>query len=208
MDLTWPAVTVTLGLILAYEVAALVMMRRMPGTFARSAHAELRGQWFDAVSAQKGSEILAVQTLRNALMSATMLASTSALALMATVSLAAPSLRDGLPQVPARLVLELALLSLLFTSLVASVMAVRFYNHAGFVGGFPVDAPGRKRWHSAGRTYVRKAGVYYSIGLRHIVLVFPVVSSMLAPLAGPIAAILVIAALLYSDKVVGSSDEA
>jgi hypothetical protein len=32
------------------------------------------------MSAQKGSEILAVQTLRNSLMSATMLASTAALA--------------------------------------------------------------------------------------------------------------------------------
>ena len=45
-----------------------------------------------ALSRQPGSEILAIQTLRNSVMSATMTASTAVLGLMGTVSLAAPSL--------------------------------------------------------------------------------------------------------------------
>ena len=44
--------------------------RRRPERMTMTVHANLREDWFDAVSAQKGSKVLAVQTLRNALMSA------------------------------------------------------------------------------------------------------------------------------------------
>jgi hypothetical protein len=204
-NLNWGAVVATVAVLVAYELAALVMRRLRPHRFAQSAHAGLREQWFDAVSSQKGTEILAVQTLRNSLMSATMLASTSALALMGTVTLSAPSLRDGVETVTPRLVLELVLIALLFTSLVSTVMAVRFYNHASFIGGFPVDTDGRKRWAAAGRTYVRRAGVLYSVGLRHLVLVVPVVAGMIAPWAGPVAALLVTGVLLSVDRVAGAA---
>ena len=88
----WLAVIVTLGIVVAYEGWLALAQRRTPQRLARSAHASLREDWFAAISAQPGSEILAVQTLRNSLMSATMLASTAALALMGTVTLAAPSM--------------------------------------------------------------------------------------------------------------------
>src|SRR5687768_11345731 len=89
---TWTAFGVTVVVLVLYEAFSTLMQFRRPERLARSAHASLRQEWFEAVSAQKGSEILAVQTLRNALMSATMLASTVALALMGTVTLSAPSL--------------------------------------------------------------------------------------------------------------------
>ncbi|WP_292452240.1 DUF599 family protein [Methylibium sp.] len=116
---------------------------------ARSAHAALREDWFSAVSQHKGSKILAVQTLRNSLLSATMTASTAVLGLMGTVTLAAPSLHvscgeaAAVPSFTPRLVLELLLLTLLFVSLVCSAMAVRYYNHAGFISGMPVASEAR-----------------------------------------------------------------
>ncbi|NML18179.1 DUF599 domain-containing protein [Azohydromonas caseinilytica] len=203
----WVPVFVTVGVLLAYEVWLFVAQRLRPERWARSAHATLREAWFAAVSAQPGSEILAVQTLRNSLMSATMTASTAALGLMGTVTLAAPSLheafagmgRGAAPFTP-RLALELVLLALLFASLVSSVVAVRYYNHVGFVGGMPVNSPARKQWHTAGMAYVRKAGVLYSVGLRQLVLVAPVVASILYPAAGPVAAMLVVAVLLRMDR--------
>ena len=54
-------------------------------------HAALRAEWFAAVSAERGTEVLAVQTLRNSLMSATMIASTAAIGLMGAATLVAPS---------------------------------------------------------------------------------------------------------------------
>ncbi len=191
-----------------YELLLLAMQRSQPQRLARTAHAALRQDWFAAVSVQKGSEILAVQTLRNSLMSATMLASTAALGLMGAVTLAAPSLHAGFGEalpaaalVTPRLALELVLMALLFTSLVATVMAVRFYNHAGFVGGIPVDSPARQRWNAAGMAAVRRAGLLYSVGLRHLILVVPVVAAILAPVAGPVAALLVVAVLFSFDRV-------
>ena len=206
MAWTWAAVGATAAVLLLYEVLLVLLQRRRPERLARARHASLREDWFLAVSAQKGSEVLAVQTLRNSLMSATMLASTAALALMGTVTLAAPSLHAsfdtarGVSDVSPRLILELLLLALLFASLVSTIMAVRFYNHAGFIGGMPVDSEARNRWAHAGVRYVRRAGVLYGIGLRQLVLVAPVVAAILLPLAGPVAALLVAALLLWLDR--------
>jgi len=159
------------------------------------------------VSVQKGSELLAVQTLRNSLMSATMTASTAALGLVATATLAVPSLHSsfgevmGVPNLTPRLALELVLLALLLASLVSSAMAVRYFNHAGFIVGMPIDSDARSRWASAGAAYVRRAGVLYSSGLRHLILVAPVLASILHPAAGPVAALVVVAVLFGFDRI-------
>ena len=215
-SLDWLAMLATVVLLFGYETVVVVAQRRRPDRMAPSAHAALREDWFNAVSQHEGSEILAVQTLRNSLMSATMLASTAALALMGTVTLAAPSLHaivdpagDAAP-ITARLLLELVLLALLFASLVSTLMAVRFYNHAGFVGGMPVDSTARVRWTPLGVRYVRKAGLLYGFGLRQLVLVAPVVAAMLHPFAGPVGALVVAWVLYYFDRVTsptGSSSE-
>jgi len=206
-DLTWLAAFATVAILVCYEVALAVARRRAPQRLARTAHASLRQEWFEAVSAQEGSEILAVQTLRNSLMSATMTASTAALALMATVTLAAPSLHSsfgevtGVPNFTPRLALELVLLGLLFASLVSSAMAVRYYNHAGFIAAMPIDSEARRRWGGAGSAYVRRAGVLYSWGLRHLILVAPVLASILHPATGPVAALIVVAVLFGFDRI-------
>lgn len=205
--MNWLAAFVTVAVLLWYEASLAVAQRRRPDRMARTAHANLREDWFAAISAQKGSEVLAVQTLRNALMSASMTASTAALGLMGTVTLAVPSLHaefgeavSAVPHFTPRLAMELFLLALLFASLVSSVMAVRYYNHAGFVGGMPVESDARKHWTPAGTAYVRQAGVLYSWGLRQLVLVAPVVAFILHPVAGPVASVFVSAVLFSFDK--------
>ena len=201
----WMLALGTIASVAAYEAWLAVMQHRRPRAFARSSHASLREDWFAAVSLQPGSEVLAVQTLRNALMSASLTASTAVLALMGTITLAAPALgnhlRGGtLPDPSPRIALELVLLSLLLGALVASTMAVRFYNHAGFVGGMPVNSAARRQWTAAGSAYVRRAGLFYSWGLRHLVLVVPVVAAILYLPAGPVAGVLVAAVLFAFDR--------
>ena len=205
-NLVWLATLTTVALLFGYEMFVAVVQRRRPDRIARSAHAALREDWFNAVSQHKGSEILAVQTLRNSLMSATMTASTAVLGLMGTVTLAAPSLHLSLgeaavlPSFTPRLVLELLLLTLLFASLVCSAMAVRYYNHAGFISGMPVESDARQRWSPAGAAYVRRAGLLYGWGLRHLILVAPILASLLHPFAGPVAAVLVVVVLSGFDR--------
>lgn len=202
----WPA-ALTVVVIVGYELVLSFTERRYPDRVARSSHAQLRETWLAAVAAQPGSEILAVQTLRNSLMSATMTASTAALGLMGTATLAAPSLHDALADtsdwsrlLAPRPLLELLLLGLLFLSLVSSVMSVRYYTHVSFIAGMPSGSAAKEQWLASGRLYIRQAGRLYSHGLRHLVLVAPVVAALLQPLAGPVAAILAVAMLRRFDR--------
>ena len=88
-SLAWISVMASVLVIAGYELRMAAVGRKSPHATARSAHALFRSEWVEALSDQAGSEILAVQTLRNSLMSATIAASTAALALMGTLSLMA-----------------------------------------------------------------------------------------------------------------------
>ncbi len=204
----WLAVLTTVIALVAYELSLALAQRRDPLGLARSAHATMREEWFIAVSHQPGSEILAVQTLRNSMMSATMIASTAALALMGTAALTVPSLHAGLHNasserfvIEPRTVLDLMLMTMLFASLLASAMAVRYYNHAGYIGAMPVGSEARARWLAVGIRYVREAGFLYSWGLRHLILVAPIIAAIAYPLAGPVMAVALIAVLRRFDRV-------
>lgn len=206
-DGRWIAAAATLAAIVLYELWHTFAQRRRPHALARSAHAGLREEWFASLSTQSGSEILAVQTLRNSLMSATMTASTAVLGLMGSITLAAPSLhatfdpdRLAALTVTPRLLVELMLLTLLFSALVSSVMAVRYYTHASFIGSMPAQSAARGRWAEAGSAYVRKAGILYSWSLRSLVLIAPLVAYLLHPYAGPVAAVLVTGVLYGFDR--------
>jgi hypothetical protein len=203
----WVAAGITTGMLVAYELALLWKQRRSPATLARAAHANLREEWFAALSKQPGSEILAVQTLRNSLMSATMTASTAALSLIGSATLLAPTMTSSIgtfdnlaSHFTARLVMELVLMGVLFASLVCSAMAVRYYNHAGFVLSMPVDSVERRQWGPTAVAYLRRAGLLYSWGLRHLLMVAPLLVFIVYPLAGPVAAMLVVAALFGFDR--------
>ena len=87
-----------------------------------------------------------------------------------------------------------------WTAFGLTVAAVRFYNHAGFIGAIQVGSETRERWNAAGSAYVRKAGLLYSVGLRHLILAVPVVAGILSPVAGPVAAVLVVAVVLLLDR--------
>ena len=94
--MVWGTTLLTVAVLAGYELVVTLIARYRPAWIARSSHAQLRTLWLEAISRHEGAEILAVQTLRNSLMSATMTASTAALALMGTVTLAAPSLHEAL----------------------------------------------------------------------------------------------------------------
>jgi len=203
----WLAAWLTVALLVAYEIVLFGLARRQPTRLARAAHANLREQWFIAISRQSGSEILAVQTLRNSVMSATMTASTAMLGLIGAVTLSAPSLHaslgaadiSGIDFTP-RLALELVLMTILFASLLCSAMAVRYYTHAAFISSMPVESEERSRWSATAIIYLRRAGLLYSWGLRHLLMVAPILAAIAYPAAGPPAALVLIATLAGFDR--------
>ena len=203
--LTWFAIAASVLVIAGYELRMAAVGRRTPHATARSAHALLRSEWVEALSAQPGSEILAVQTLRNSLMSATISASTAALALMGTLSVLASTAARGLESHAAqplttRVVLELLLLATLFASYMCSAMAMRYFNHAGFAMSMPVQFEQRKRREPMAGAYVRRAGLLYSWGLRLFLYVAPLVAGLISPFAMPVAAGVLVYVLRAFDR--------
>jgi len=202
---TWVQALLTVAILVLYEIKLLLVQRRNPARLARLAHADLREQWLTALSEHPGSEVLAVQTLRNSLMAATMTASTAALGLMGAVTLAAPTLNTAFddassPQFTPRLALELLLMTLLFSSMICSAMAARFYNHAGFICSMPVNSEARQQWAPTGSVYLRCGGLLYSWGLRNLLMVAPILAFVVYPWAGPAAALIVVVALAAFDR--------
>lgn len=206
--LTWLATAATVGIVLASESWQHWRHRGEPARRARLAHADLREAWLRNLNTHPGSEVTSVQTLRNAVMASTLTASTAVLGLMGTVTLSAATLQDSfgaaqgqLPALNPRLLLELMLIAALFAALACSTMAVRYFNHVGFVTSMSVGSPDRARWLETAVSHVRQAGLLYGWGLRALLLVVPLVASIVHPLFGPPASLGLVAVLHQLDKV-------
>jgi len=199
----WIALVVSALVLVGYELALLLKARRDPQATARSAHMLMRAEWVAALSRQPGTEVLAVQALRNSLMSATIAASTAAIALMGSISVMA-SLGAHAPwsfEAPTvRAVLDVMLLASLFASYVCSAMAMRYFNHAGFAMSMPVGSPERDKHLPMAVDHLKRAGVLYSWGLRFFLLVAPIVVGLINALLMLPAALALVLVLSHFDR--------
>ena len=165
-------------------------------------HDLLRKDWMQAVAMQRGTEVLAVQTIRNSLMSCTMTATTATLAFMAGVTMLHNATPGGLRQIDFLETFEhpmywsaLCVLVMLAMSFITSMLAARYWHHAGFVAGMPVESEERKHWQPHGIVCLTRAGRYYALSLRLMMWAAPVLLSGVVPWAGLIAAFVLLAVL-------------
>ena len=200
----WGLTVASVLLVVAYELRAHRIGRRTPQKMARYAHARLRLAWAQAMSVQPGFEIVAVQALRNSLMSATISASTAALAVMGAVSLSGGALAANLGHWSSteslHTVLQVLLVLMLFASYVCSAMAMRYFGLAGFVMSMPVASPERQPLNAVAAEHVRRAGLLYSWGLRLFLMVASIVAGIVHPLAMLPVTLLLLVALHYFDR--------
>jgi uncharacterized membrane protein len=202
----WGSLVIGLLLILVYEVRAHLLGRRDPTHQARFVNARMRAAWVQTMSAQPGMEIVAVQALRNLLMSATIAASTAALALMASLTLGGASLATGLAQLPREGIAPLHVLlgalavGLLFASYVCSAMSMRYYGNATLILSMPVASAERQRLNPVAGDYVQRAGRLYSWALRLFLMVVPAVAGVVQPLAVVPATVALLLALHFFDQ--------
>jgi Protein of unknown function, DUF599 len=175
----WLSIAASALVLAAYELRQARTARRDPARTARTAHSGLRAQWVKELSRQPGTELLAVQALRNSLMSATITASTAALAWMGAASLFVSGARSALTVAEAgvptwRFTLELGALATLFVAYVCATMAVRHYHHAGYLMSLPVGSEARTSTEATAVAYVQRAGVLYSWSLRCFFFLAPI----------------------------------
>jgi hypothetical protein len=200
----WVAVLCSLVLLAGYEIRLYLVGKSSPERIARHANARVRMHWAATLSAQPGFEIVAVQALRNSLMSATISASTAALAVMGTVSMSGSSLAGKLALgAPVELLhtgLQAMLVLTLFASYVCSAMAMRHYGHASFIMSLPCASPERASFTPAAANHVHRAGLLYSWGLRLFLIAAPLAVGIVHPLAMPVMTLLLLVALRYFDQ--------
>lgn len=133
-------------LLVGYHVFLLVRTTRTPAATTFGQHSIARKHWLKHYTRAK-SEILVIQTLRNWMMSATFLASTSILVALGILGIISASDKiTGLTQElhlagaagEQILLLKVTIILFLFmTAFFACNLSTRFINHAGFTLNIP-----------------------------------------------------------------------
>lgn len=193
-----------------YELYLRWVTLRAPMKLARSAHAAIRSNWVKAVMSRPGTEILVIQTLRNSVMAASFMATTAILALSATLTLSGIANSDnGLWQAgqagvrePTILSVKLLLLTaIFFVSFLFMAMAVRFFNHAGYLITGEAASGDANRKENLAVAYLNRAGNYYSYGMRAFFACIPFLAGLFSTYFMLPATCLLILILYWFDRI-------
>lgn len=206
----WLALLLALAIFAAYEVHLHVTSRTRPMRMARSAHAEIRARWVDSVIGRQGSEIQVIQTLRNSLMAASFMASTAVLALIGTLTLsgiattrgAGAQLADaGVQHDLLQLVKLLLICASFMASLLYSAMSVRYFNHTGYLITGVTEDSDLAEARSLAKTYINRAGHYYSLGVRAFFLCLPFMTALFSSYFAPPTMLILVILFWQFDRI-------
>ena len=167
-----------------------------------------RTRWVETVMASGKMDVLAVQTLRNSVMAASFMASTAILLIIGVLTLSGAersgelwhSLNVGTTDLRLTTLKLVLLLVDFFFAFFCFSMAVRFFNHVGYMINVPVTeglaalAPRRVA------DYLNRAGTYYTLGMRAFFICVPLVFWFFGPHFMLAATVALIAALHYLDR--------
>jgi uncharacterized membrane protein len=200
----------SLCLIVGYHLYLRANLRRDRTYTIQSVNSRARKAWVDNIMSEDSKGILGVQTLRNSTMAATFLASTAILLMMGTMNLMQNSSNTNsfLHSLESSAVgnssLEevklLVLLVIFFWAFFSFTMAVRMYNHVGFL----LNSSSEKHKFYPSPRYVarllNRSGRYYSLGMRAYYFSIPLVFGLFNPYYLVIASIGLVVVLYHIDR--------
>ena len=181
----WISLVISLLILSGYEIFLFFIGDKAPFRVAQRTHVWMRQTWVRKMLGLTGTEVVVVQTLRNSMMAASFMASTSVLTLMGMLTLSGitthpvhfslhsfDDLKNHLHEI------KLIMLALVFfASFFFNTMAVRFYTHAGYMISIGVGK-GDQQQQAIAIAYLNRAGFQYSIGTKSFFYCFPVVASL------------------------------
>jgi len=179
-------------LIAVYYAFLWTRARRDPHYTIHGVNVTARTLWVHDVMAHRNKDVMAVQTLRNYVMAASFMASTSVLLILGTLTLStqAESLAQtwhavnigGSTTPQAWIIKVMCLLTTFIVAFFAFTMTIRLLNHVVFMINVPEgDAHvGLNPRHVAHR--LARAGHYYSVGTRAFFVAIPLVFWLFGPL--------------------------
>jgi len=188
LTLAWAVDGLGLTLLIAYQLYLRRVFRLEPERTYRGRSNRLRRAWVATVRAGD-RDILAVQTLRNWVMSATLFASTAIVIALGVVGVAFDRFDLGglsqslslVPSGPDLVRFKLLVLAAIFAgAFLHFVLALRYYNHTGFLINL---AP--EHFTGSGVDQVadtlNRAGGHYHLGTRGFLLAIPFVLWLIGP---------------------------
>jgi uncharacterized membrane protein len=200
----------SLCLIIGYHLYLRANLRRDRSYTIQSVNSRARKAWVDNIMSDRSIGILGVQTLRNSTMAATFLASTAILLMMGTMNLMQNSSdkTSFLQSLESNMVgsssLEeaklMALLVIFFWAFFSFTMAVRMYNHVGFLLN---SANEKHKFYPSPRYVARllnRSGRYYSLGMRAYYFSIPLVFGLFNPYYLVVASIGLVVVLYHIDR--------
>jgi len=197
----------SLAILAVYHLYLNIQVRMNPRYTIQSVNSAARAAWVAHIMATPGKDILAVQTLRNSTMAATFLASTAVLLIIGVLNLSQSGGGDGLihslaARQPGFVIYLLKLTPLLldlFAAFFFFSLAIRIYNHVGYLinsgpqASGPTDSPYVARM-------LNRGGAYYSWGMRSYYLCVPFVFWLFGPLFMLAASVALIVVLYHVDR--------
>jgi uncharacterized membrane protein len=166
-----------------------------------------RERWVMMIMNSGKLEILAIQTLRNSVMTASFMATTATLLLIGVLNLSekigqwSALLHPLLSVCQTSNELWQVKLGVLLLSFVIAfyyfAMAIRFFNHVGYMINLPTDEDLCQQTCA----YLNKAGSYYTFGIRTFFFSLPIIFWFLGPCFLILATLSLIAGLSVLDRV-------
>ena len=183
------ALAISIAQVAAYYLFLRLGLRRDTQFTVHAVNSAARERWVNATMQVTGNGILAVQTLRNSVMSASFMASTAILLMVATLTVASTSSPGGVWHAlnptgatdDRTVALKLALLlGDFFAAFFSFAMAVRYFNHVGYMITASGDGAHAERVPSV-VAYLQRAGALYAFGTRAFFFCVPLMFWLFGP---------------------------
>jgi uncharacterized membrane protein len=204
------ALVLSIATIAGYHGVLHLKIRHNPFYTVHAVNVAARSAWVKAVMESGKADVLAVQTLRNSVMASSFMASTAILLLIGALSLTSTSdhssqlwhaLNVSGATTDAVLAWKLMFLVLdFFIAFFCFAMAVRFYNHVGYMVSIPLGSGQQPVSPAVATAYLNRAGLFYLLGIRSFFYSVPLVFWMFGPTFMVAATVVLVAALYPLDR--------
>ncbi len=203
------SVAISVLLLIAYHGFVSFRVRKDPAYTVHAVMSISRTAWVQVLMKERNG-ILAVQTLRNASMSATFLASTAVLLMIGVLTLSSQgeNLRANWQALdwlgtsaaelwPAKLLL---LLLMLLVAFICFSQSVRVYNHVGFMISVPLDLQHKELSTRHVAMHLNSAGRFYGYGMRAYYYMVPLMFWLFGPTFLVLGTVALIFAMYHLDR--------
>lgn len=198
------------ALLTVYHILLRRKEKKNPAYTVRAVNVIARTAWVESIMQGEGKEVLAVQTLRNSTMAATFLASTAVLLIIGVLTLSGQGDKlentwhalniFGAKHSELWMAKLIVLLLDLFVAFFSFSMAVRIFNHVGYMINVPLGMNHRAISPSHVAIHLNRAGKFYSIGMRAYYFAVPLVFWLFGPHFMLLATIGLVVVLYHIDR--------